>query len=135
MEASDNAFIPSALHTSTNSYPHTWPFCAHKVTTAGIFSVLFGFSSPPDHEKGTTSKKSSKRTCHLNQSRACSPAFQRACLLQHLQLITLYPNGTKLARLNHQEMGGSIFSNFNNIHVRNKQEKNYKQYPLAVEKA
>lgn len=79
-------------------------------------------------------KKSSKRTFQINQSLACSLACRRACLLQNLQLIALDPNRTKLAHLNRQEIGGSTFSNFNKIHVRNKQDKNYRQYPLVLEK-
>lgn len=100
-----------------------------------IFSFVWFLLPPPQTTKRELCpKKSSKRTFQLNQSLACSLACQRACLLQNLQLIVLYPNGTKLAHLNRQEIGSSTFSNFNNIHVRNKQEKNYRQYPLVLEK-
>lgn len=139
METSDDASIPSALHNSTNCYRHILPLLhssslrVHKIQTAEMFSVLFGFYSLyPDHEKGTTSKKALRGpffSCHLNQSLAYNLACQITCLLQNLQLITLYPNGTKLAHLNSQEMQGSILSNFNKIHVRDGLEVNYREYP------
>lgn len=78
------------------------------------FFLLFT-PSTPDHKKGTMSKKAPRgpfSSCHLNQSLACNLACQIAYLLQNLQLITLYPNGTKLAHLNIQETQGSIFSDF-----------------------
>lgn len=139
METSDDASIFSALHNSTNCYPHTLPLlhssspCVHKIQTAGMFRFCLVFTpSTPDHKKGTMSKKALKgpfSSCHLNQSLASNLSCQTACLLQNLQLITLYPNGTKLAHFNCQEMQGSILSNFNNICARGRLEANYREYP------
>lgn len=99
---------------------HFATLCTLNNNCMDIFSCLVFTPSTPDHEKGTVSKKSSKKTCHLNQSPACTLACHRASSLQNLQLITLYPNRTKLPHSNHQGLGGSIFSNFKNRHVRNK---------------
>jgi len=99
--------------------------------------VLFWLLLPPPQTmKGETMSKKALRgpfsSCHLNQSLACDLACQIASLLQNLQLITLYPNGTKLAHLNSQEMQGSILSNLNNTHVRDGLKVNYREISLNI---